>query len=346
MALLDIPATGGFITKTSAREVGQKRLKRVSHWFPKPASPQALRRDSLVLQLTSAMESFMSTNPKEGDVPIVVAIQQGKAHDLLNNRLQHLLEVVHYDPDLNLAAATGALLATATNVIARLNEYKKYPYKFVTMSSKWFPVTYGHAITKFLAAPADDLDVGFSLQLQGLALAESGELEQRAFIMSDVVQQLLEGAADAFFLHSLAAERAAAEVKRRETSNITLLANVSMDLLCRRFTAQRSPAAQRIDAASEVLWKLKRSSLQAIAWEKCDVSPQGVRCTADAPLRSRTSLPATGGSASSARGNLRRRRLLSTAAAPASSIARSRSPPGFSAESGSLKEECKAESCR
>ena len=91
----------------------------------------------------------MSTNPKEGDVPIVVAIQQGKAHDLLNHRLQHLLEVVHYDPDLNLAAATGALLATAANVIARLNEYKKYPYKFVTMCSKWFPVTHGRAITLF-----------------------------------------------------------------------------------------------------------------------------------------------------------------------------------------------------
>ena len=149
MALLKLPATGGLSTKTSAREVGQKRLKRVSHWFSKPASSQALRRDSLVLQLTSAMESFMSTNPKEGDVPIVVAIQQGKAHDLLNHRLQHLLEVVHYDPDLNLAAATGALLATATNVIARLNEYKKYPYKFVTMCSKWFPATHRRAVTLF-----------------------------------------------------------------------------------------------------------------------------------------------------------------------------------------------------
>ena len=67
MALLNLPATGGLSTKTSAREVGQKRLKRVSRWFSKPASPQALRRDSLVLQLTSAMEAFMSTNPKEGD---------------------------------------------------------------------------------------------------------------------------------------------------------------------------------------------------------------------------------------------------------------------------------------
>ena len=69
MALLNLPATGGLCTKTTAREVGQKRIKRVSHWFSKTASAQALRRDSLVLQLTSVMETFMSTNPKEGDPP-------------------------------------------------------------------------------------------------------------------------------------------------------------------------------------------------------------------------------------------------------------------------------------
>ena len=276
MALLNLPATGGLCTKTSAREVGQKRIKRVSHWFSKTASAQALRRDSLVLQLTSAMEAFMSTDPKEGDPPIVVAIQQGQAHDLLNHRLQDLLEVVHNDPDLNLAAATGALLATAANVIARLNEYKKYPYKFVIMCRKWFPVTYTRAVTHFLKAPAGELDVGFGLQLQGLALAQVGELQQRAFMLSDVVQELLEGAAVAFFSHSLAAERAAAEVKRREGRNITLLGNVSMDLLCRRFTARRSAAAQRIEAASEVLQKLKRSSWQAIAWQRDDAFPKGV----------------------------------------------------------------------
>ena len=58
-----------------------KRVKRVRHFFAKPASGQVLRRDSLVLQLTSVMETFMSTNPKGGDAPILVAIQQGKAHD-------------------------------------------------------------------------------------------------------------------------------------------------------------------------------------------------------------------------------------------------------------------------
>ena len=108
--MLDVPATGGLSTKTSAREVSQKRSKLVSHWFKKPAARQALRRDSLVLQLTSALEIFVSTNPKEGDPPIVVVIHQRKAHELLNELLQHLLEILHYDPDLNLAAATDTIM--------------------------------------------------------------------------------------------------------------------------------------------------------------------------------------------------------------------------------------------
>ena len=95
------------------------------------------------------MQAFMSADPKEGDPPIVVAIHKGKAHALLGNRLQHLLEVMHCDPDLNLVAATGALLATATDALARLNEYLKYPHKFATMCRKWFPATHGHATTFF-----------------------------------------------------------------------------------------------------------------------------------------------------------------------------------------------------
>ena len=107
--------------KMSAGEAGQKRLKRVRRWHSKPASSQVLRRGSLVLQLTSCMETFMSTNPKEGDPPIVVAIHQNKAHDLL--------QVLRYDTDLNLAAATSALFAIAVNLIARLTQYLKYSYK-------------------------------------------------------------------------------------------------------------------------------------------------------------------------------------------------------------------------
>ena len=331
MALLNFPATGGLSTKPSAREVGQKRVRRVRHWFSKPAAGQVLRRGSLVLQLTSVMEAFMSKNPNETEVPILVAIQQGKADNLLNDKLQHLLGVLHYDPDLNIAGATAALLATAADVRARLDEYKKYPYRFVCMCRKWFPATHTPAVTSFLQTRAADLDVGFSLQLQKLALAQVGEMEQRGFLLSDVVQDFMEDAAIAFCSHSLAAERAAAEVKRREGRNIALLGNVSLDLLCRRINARRSADEKLIEEAAETLRKLKHSSWHTIAWEQHELYPDGVRSTVDAPIR--PPRPATGGH--------RRLEGSSHARFPLAANSRSRSPAGLLSDT--IKEMCNAE---
>ena len=106
-----------------------------------------LCRASLVLQLTSVVETFMSATNKEADPPTVMQIHQGKLHGLLNAKLQQLLDVLHYDPDLDLAAATGALLETTADLNARLYVYKLYPYTFVKMIGKWFPMMYRHAIT-------------------------------------------------------------------------------------------------------------------------------------------------------------------------------------------------------
>jgi len=298
MALLGFPRDG-LAVKESARDISQKRLKRLKRFFRTPAACQALRRASLVLQLTSSVETFMSAVPKEGEPPTIVAIQQGKAHDIVERRLQHLLGVLHCDPDLNLAAATGALLATAGDLIARLNEYLRHPYRFVAMCRKWFPGTFRYAITKFLQTPEKELDAGFSGELQRLALAKDGEMSQRAFMSSDQVQAFLEETASALFANSLDAERAAAEVKRHEARNISLLANVSRDLMCRRFTQQREKRAAALDAAARRLRMLRRSGWQAIAWEKHDAAPEGVRATqewrAQVLATAGPPMPATGG---------------------------------------------------
>ena len=54
---------------------------------------------------------------------------------------------MHHDPDLNLVAATCALFASAVDVIVRMDEYLKYPYKYLSMCRKWSPKTHKHAIT-------------------------------------------------------------------------------------------------------------------------------------------------------------------------------------------------------
>jgi len=209
MALLNLPQKG-LVVQSSARELTQNRLKKVKQFFGKPAACQALRRASLVLQLTAGIETFMSAKPKEGEPPVVVALQQGKAHEILDLRLQRIFGSMHYDPDLHIGAATSALLGTAGDLTARLKQYMLYPYRIVKMCRKWFPATHRHEITRFLQAATEELDVGFSLALQRRALAEDSELLQRAFMLSDAVQEFLEATADALFANSLAAERQAA----------------------------------------------------------------------------------------------------------------------------------------
>ena len=301
MALLGFPQDGLSIKKTAA-EISTKRMKRVKIFFGRPAAAQALRRASLVLQLTAGVEAFMSAQPQAGDPPTVVALQQGKAHEVLESRLQHLLKVLHYDPDLNVAAATGALVGTAADLTARLNAYLLCPYKFVRLCRRWFPSTYCGSVTSFLQEPSCKLDVAFSAPLQSLALAQDGESSQRGLLLSDSVQEFLEEAALSLLANSLPAERKAAEVKRHEARNISLIGNVSRELLCRSFTRQREAQAAALNAAAAALRKAQRKSWQAYAWEWHNAAPIGLRCTGRIlhksllpPPSQPLCMPATGG---------------------------------------------------
>ena len=174
MAFLKLPQVG-LVAKSSAREVSQKRLKKVRSFFAKPSACQALCRASLVLQLTGGIEAFMSRRPKQGEPPTIVLIQKYKAHEILDERLQHLLENMHYDTCLNLGAATTALFGTAADLIVRINGYMQYPYRFVRMCRKWFRFTFRNDITSFLQAEDSELDVGFALPLQAIAIALDGK---------------------------------------------------------------------------------------------------------------------------------------------------------------------------
>ena len=277
MSLLDFPCAGGFSVKNSARDESQKRLRRVLSFFSKSPAWQALRRANLVLQLTAAVEKLMSASPASGGIPVIVAIHKGDVHAELKTTLQRLIEVMHIDPFLNHAAAVFALLGTAGDLVVRLDHYMRYPYKFVQMVAKWFPTSHHRAITAFLRADAAELDAGFSLVLQELALAEDGEMAQRAFLLQRDVQTLLENAGSAFLANSLSAERAAAEVKRREGRNISLIGNVSRDLLCRRFSHLRTAQALAIDSAQSRVDKLRRTNWTAFAWQIDGCPTEGVR---------------------------------------------------------------------
>ena len=140
----------------------------------------------------------MSTTPKEGDPPIVVQILCLQVHTLVNDRVWRVLENLHRDPKLHVGPAVTAVLATTMDLLARLNVYMGYPFRFARICCKWFPATYQRAITQFLAERSDALDAGFSLQLQEMALAQPSEMQERAFLTSDGVQAFLEEGAGLF----------------------------------------------------------------------------------------------------------------------------------------------------
>ena len=174
----------------------------------------------------------------------------------------------------------------------RLDVYLGCPDKFFTLIHKWFPLTYRHAVTWLLQASEQTLAVGVGLPLQGIALAQGGESLQRGFLLSSAVQEHLEEAATAFFATSLAAERKAAEVKRREARSITLLGNVSRELLCRRFARAREVEARALLVAAEEVQTAKRKSWHAILWGTFE-APRSIPW----PILGATSArgPATGG---------------------------------------------------
>ena len=219
----------------------------------------------------------MSATPQDGDAPTIVRLNRLEGIDLVNDRLHTILENMHCDPVLDAGAATGALVGTIADLILRLRVYLRYPYKLCTMCRKWFPATYAFAIARFLREEANDLDKGFSLVVQRLALGLGGELASSAWLASDTMQVWLGEAAEMLLAHSLHAERAAAEVKRRENRSIVLLANVSRDVLCTRFARQRLEQAQALEQAYTALRKEKRTQPSAIAWRTA--RPAGVPWT-------------------------------------------------------------------
>ena len=138
------------------------------------------------------------------------------------------------------------------DLIARLDTYLAYPYKFALMCRKWFPKRqYQSAISEFLQASPKELDKGFSLPLQEMALSQNDEMRQRGFLLSDAVQEFLEEAAEALLLNSLHAERAGAKVKRYEVRQLSLLSNVSRELLHKQFVKCRERQALEMERCAE-----------------------------------------------------------------------------------------------
>ena len=108
----------------------------------------------------------------------MVRLVRGEGHDIVQSQLQSLLGSLHADPGLDVVAATGALLGTAGDLLARLDPYMtNYPHRICLLYKKWFPDSYVATAEAFVKDRAEHLDVGFSTPLRNIALTR-GDLSR------------------------------------------------------------------------------------------------------------------------------------------------------------------------
>ena len=190
MLFLDFPKQCLSLPDQTLRVLNVKRLRKVQKFFKDHAGLQALRRASLAFQLTGGVEGFMARKSR-GDVPAVVALVKGEVHQIVIQRLQRIIGALHLDPHLDLAAALGVLLACASDLLLRLDTYRRFPFKLCLMCRVWSQRQsrtevdpYKRACVEFIRADPAILDVGCSLPLQELAVGKGDEMASVRWLTS------------------------------------------------------------------------------------------------------------------------------------------------------------------
>ena len=177
MSVLKFPQNVLCLRSLRPWEQNKTRLRAVLGFFAKPSCPQFLRRACLTLQLTGAVTSLTARkDTAHTHTPMLVRLFQGEAHDLVQTQLSDILGCMWRDPELEAGPATSALFATAMDLVLRPNQYRDYPCRLAGLCRRWCPDTYLTNILGFLQEPKENLDTGFSLELQRLARQQQSDM--------------------------------------------------------------------------------------------------------------------------------------------------------------------------
>ena len=268
MHLIGAPLSVLKLVSTTPREENQKRLKLVHSFFNHAEAAQTLRRASLVLQLSGGVEALTArlTETEPGEEPVLVRLAKGAAHDLVVERLRRLFAALHHDPVLEPAAATCVLLLTAADLVVRFDVFLRYPCKLCLMRRVWFPSTWCHNISEFLAEAAENLDVGVGRVLQQLAWAKGNEVAALGWLSSAPLQGVLQQLITEALSTSLPVERLLGHVKQWEMSKSTNLATASRNMIVVRFAKKREKLVKHIAAATGRLQRARRVNVTNMAW--------------------------------------------------------------------------------
>jgi len=251
------------VRSVSPRKENVKRLRMVARWF-RPETAQYLRRTVLCMRLTGRLHNMAARTVDRGKPPMVVRFAQGEARAAVNAEVRDIFADLERDPDLDVAAAVTAVLGTAVDLLLRFARYEAWPYRAFLMNRD-FNRHYHTVCSEFLETRPHVLDVGFSAELQAMALSKGEEAQSLGWLQSAGVQSVLYELAHTCFATSLPVEREFATVKLEERSKLSHVGTVSRNMIHRRVLKKRDLAAARLEAAHAQLRSTKKRRVETLA---------------------------------------------------------------------------------
>ena len=107
------------------------------------------------------------------ELPLIIKLCLGEVFEVAASRREAIFRRMGCDPDLNIVASVGVVLGGEIELHLRFRRYRSYQFALCKLCARRFRETYVEAIKAFLACEATDLDRGFSLPLQQLAIRRS-----------------------------------------------------------------------------------------------------------------------------------------------------------------------------
>ena len=281
---------------TMPRGRSRKRVAKVLEFFRRPDTLQYLKRTSLALGLTAHVNALVAQKSHSAasapdtaaaaprvpstaaqaaaqaavspPVPLLVTLAKGRVASVVEEDLVRVLGKLHLDPDLDVAACSSLLFATASEISMRFEQYERWPYAAWALCKEFNQDGYIQACLSFVEMDQARLDNGFGKPLRQIASRfGSGPLDQVRYLCTDSVQDAISLAFRASAVSSLQVERQFAETKRSEAPRLCHVSTAGRNQILRQHLRQRRDLLQDAEQASALLRRTLRQRLHTLAWE-------------------------------------------------------------------------------
>lgn len=273
MKLFRLPQETFQLVHTRPNEGNETRLNRFWTYFSSDRASKELRVVSVSLRLTMLATSITAQKPKPGTErePTIVRSAKAEVQIRTSKELQDILGCLHLDPELDMTDSVSSLFTTMGHICIRFRVYLQYPSALWKICRRFNADGYLTGIEEFLYAREEELDLGYSFDLQRDALSTGFFATAIAFLMCKAVQEEVEGVFEHGHATALDVERENNLDKRPEGRKGTWISSVgrcSRNSILQCYRAERVLAIARVADAREHADKLKFTSLSSLAMKR------------------------------------------------------------------------------